>query len=176
MVALSTMEKSATRLPIAAGLNATRTVHEAGAASEARHVFAVMEKSFGSVPAKPKLVKETVPEPPAVRVKFCAAEVTPIFCVPKDKDDGLMVMVALFAAVPAPLRVAAWGLLPAVSTKVMVAVRVPVAVGWKITPMEQDALGSRAEVRQPLVLMLKSPALVPEIVTELTAIADEAPL
>lgn len=100
----------------------------------------------------------------------------PTLSEPKDREDGLMVMVALLEAVPVPLRVAACGLLPAVSTKVMVAVRVPVAVGVKMTPIEQEAFGCKLEVRHPLVLMAKSPAFVPEIVTELTAIAAEAPL
>jgi hypothetical protein len=45
-----------------------------------------------------------------------------------------------------------------------------------MTPIEQEAFGCRLEVRHPLVLMAKSPAFVPEIVTELTAIAAEAPL
>lgn len=176
MVALSTTEKSATRLPIAAGVNATFTVHEAGAVSEAGQLFAVIGKSFGSVPAMVSLVRETVPEPPAAMVKVCAAEVDPTVCEPKDSDDGLMVMVAVFAAVPVPLSVAVCGLLPAVSTNVMVAVRAPGAVGEKMTPMEQVALGCRAEVRHPLVLMVKSAVFAPEIVTELTEIADVAPL
>lgn len=69
---MSATEKSATRLPMAVGLNATLTAHEEPAVKEEPHAFAVMLKSPGSVPVKPMLVKETAPDPPAVSVNVCA--------------------------------------------------------------------------------------------------------
>ena len=57
------------------------------------------------------------------------------------------------------------GLLVAVSTKVNVAVRVPVAVGLKNTVTAQPCLEVRVLLLQPLELMLKSPGLAPDRVT-----------
>lgn len=64
------MEKSATRLAIAFGVNVTFTVQEEPACSELPQVLLEMLKSPGSMPANPKLelVNATEPEPPAATV------------------------------------------------------------------------------------------------------------
>lgn len=163
VVALSITEKRPTRLPIAVGLNATLTVHEEPAGNDEPHAFAVMLKSPGSVPVKPMLVNETVPEPPAVSVNVCALVSEPTSSDPNTSEDGFMVSVVVLAAIPVPLRATVCGLLLAVSVKVNVAVRTPMAVGVKIRSTEQAVC--RLEVRQALILMAKSAGSAPDRLT-----------
>lgn len=172
VVALSITEKRPTRLPIAVGLNATLTVHEEPAGKDEPHAFAVMLKSPGSVPVKPMLVNETVPEPPAVNVNVCALVSEPTSSDPNTSEDGFMVSVVVLAAIPVPLRATVCGLLLAVSVKVNVAVRTPMAVGVKIRSTEQAVC--RLEVRQALILMAKSGGSAPDRFTLETEIGEPA--
>ena len=69
------------------------------------------------------------------------------------------------APVPVPLNVTACGLPLALSVKLNVALRLPVADGVNFTMTEQVLPGATAVFAQPLVVMAKSPALVPPIAT-----------
>src|SRR4051812_48740945 len=74
------------------------------------------------------------------RVTVCAALVVPTSRLPKSR---LLVGVKLTAgATPVPLRLIACGLPVALSVMPMDALRVPVAVGAKVTLKSQVALGA----------------------------------
>jgi hypothetical protein len=64
-------------------------------------------------------------------------------------------------AIPVPLTLTLWGLWETLSVTVTSAVRVPVAVGWKVTVIVQ--LAPAAMVDPQLVVCAKSPGFVPEI-------------
>jgi len=78
------------------------------------------------------MVSEVVPT--FVSVTVFAALVTPIACVPKFKLVG-----ESFAAVPVPLSGTCCGLPEALSVTLTAALRVPVAVGLKVTLIVQLA-------------------------------------
>ena len=64
---------------------------------------------------------------------------------------------------PMPVRFAVWGLLVALSLTSSVALRVPVAVGVKVTLIVQVAPAARVDPQ--LFICAKSPLLVPVIAT-----------
>src|SRR5207244_1880436 len=77
--------------------------------------------------------------------------------------------------VPVPDTAAVWGLLPALSVAVNVALRVPVAVGVKVTLMMQVPLAAKVEgLRGQLLVCPKSPGLVP--VKPMLVMVNAAPL
>jgi hypothetical protein len=89
-------------------------------------------------------------------VTGCAALVVPTCCPAKLSEVGLSVA---FAEVAVPVRLAVCGLLLALSVTVRVAVRVPLAVGLKVTLIAQLAPAARLEPQ--LLVSAKSPLLVP---------------
>ena len=78
------------------------------------------------------------------------------FCLLKVRLVGDRLAVG---AAPVPDRPAVWGLLPALSVTVNVALRDPVAAGVKVTLIVQVALAAKAEGQ--LLVCPKSPELVP---------------
>lgn len=99
------------------------------AAREFPQLF-VSEKSPGSRPVIVMPVIVRVAFPALLRVNFCALLVDPTLTFPKERVLGDNVTVA---AMPVPLRDAVCGLPLALSAMLTVAVRVPVAVGLKVT-------------------------------------------
>jgi hypothetical protein len=80
----------------------------------------------------------------------------PLSCEPKARLDGDTVTAG---AVPVPPRLTDCGLFPALSVICTLAVRLPVAVGEKVTDIVQLALMAR--LAGQLLVWAKSPALVP---------------
>jgi hypothetical protein len=83
-------------------------------------------------------------------------ELLPRSCAPKLSDVGES---RTAVPVPVPLRLTVWGLLKALSTRETVAVRIPRAVGVKVTLIWQEALAA-SELPQ-FWLKLKSPLFAP---------------
>jgi hypothetical protein len=90
---------------------------------------------------------------------------------PNARVEGLAATI-LVAAIPNPERAIFCGLLLAESVIVKVAVRVPVANGWKRIVTLQLALAARLDP-QVLLKMMKSTALAPVSVTPLIEIEAE---
>jgi hypothetical protein len=81
-------------------------------------------------------------EPPVLRsVTACAALVPPTVWLGKVKEIGERLAVAA-AAAPVPVRLTVWGVLDALSLIVSVPVRLPAAVGLKVTLMVQVPLAA----------------------------------
>src|SRR5947208_1920829 len=77
-------------------------------------------------------------------------------------NDGSGEGERLGSTVPVPDTAAVWGLLPALSVTVNVALREPVAVGAKVTLMVQVPLAAKVDgLRGQLLVCPKSPGLVP---------------
>jgi hypothetical protein len=102
----------------------------------------------------PVMLKAVVPT--LVRVTVFAGLDVPIFTMPKLKLVG-----ESFAVVPIPLSVTFCGLPAALSVMLTAAVRVPLAVGLKVTLILQ--LAPAANVLPQVWVCAKSPALVPVI-------------
>jgi hypothetical protein len=100
----------------------------------------------------------TGPVPVLVRVTLCAELVVPTSWLPKVSDVGETLAVR---ETPVPLRLTVCGLPLASSLMLREALRLPVAVGVKVTLMVQLAPAA-TDVPQVL-LWAKSPALVPVI-------------
>ncbi len=112
--------------------------------------------------ATPLMVKGAVPE--LVSVTVCGALVVPTDTLPKFR---LVVDRLTRGAVPVPVRLTVWGLPLALSLIDRVALRVPAAVGVKVTLMAQFA---PAATLDPQVFVCeKSPGLVPPIAMLLIA-------
>ena len=131
--ALSVTLSTALRVPLAVGLKLTLIVQLALAASELPQVC-VWEKSVALVPviAIPVIVSEVVPT--FVSVTVFGPLVTPMATVPKLKLVG-----ESFAVVPIPLSGTCCGLPEALSVTLRAALRVPLAVGLKVTLIVQLA-------------------------------------
>jgi hypothetical protein len=127
----------------------------APAAKEVPHVW-VWAKSPGSVPlmAIPVIVRALVPT--LVKVTVCGELVVPIATVAKLRLVG-----ESFAVVPIPLRLTFCGLPAALSEMLSAAVRVPEAVGLKVTLMLQ--LAPAAKEVPHVWVWAKSAALIPTI-------------
>jgi hypothetical protein len=155
--ASSVMVMEAVLVPVAVGLNVTLIVQFAPAARLAPQVF-VCEKSPLFVPlmAMPEPLKVSVAFPVFVNVTFCEALVVP---------TGWPVNVRLAedkpttGAIPVPDNKTLCGLPPALSVMVMLAARLPVAVGLKVTLMEQFA--PAATLAPHVFVCEKSPLFVP---------------
>jgi hypothetical protein len=121
------MLKSAVRFPEAVGLNLMLIVQLAAAANKLPHVC-VCEKSLvlASEIVMAVIVNEVVAR--FVSVTVLAPLVTPMATVPKFRLVG-----ESFAVVPVPLSETFCGLPIALSVMLSAALRVPVAVGLKVT-------------------------------------------
>lgn len=151
----SATERSATRLPMADGLNETVTEQDCPALRDAEQLLAAMLKSlvplvfvpgmvlsvtpFTPTVVMPLMVSE--PEPPAVRVKVLLTAV-PTVCEPHEVLPGLIARDVVGAGVPVPVSATVCGLLLAPSLMVRDAFRVPVVVGSKSKYMAQDVEGA----------------------------------
>src|SRR5713226_757536 len=113
-------------------------------------------KLFVPLRAMLLILKEAVPV--LVSVTVCAALVIPTFWLPKLRLPGLK-LTAGANMIPVPLSAAFWGLSTALSVKVTLALRLPVAEGVKVTLMVQDAL--MASVPGQLLVWAKSVLFVP---------------
>src|SRR5256712_484762 len=119
----------------------------------------VCPKSPGLVPVKPMLVMVNAAPLGFESVTALAALVVFTLWFP---NDGSGEGERLGSNVPVPDTAAVWGLLPALSVAVNVALRVPVAVGVKVTLMVQVPLAAKVEgLRGQLLVCPKSPGLVP---------------
>lgn len=151
------MVTEAVRVPVAVGLKMTLIVQLAPAATLAPQVL-VCEKSPLFVPVMmiPEPLKVRVAFPVLDNVTFCAALVVPtgwLVKVTLDEDSPTT------GAIPVPDNETLCGLPLALSVMLTLAVRLPVAVGLKMTLMEQFA---PAATLAPQVLVCeKSPLFVP---------------
>src|SRR5947209_9374180 len=129
--ALSVRVRLALREPVAPGVKVTLMVQLAFAARLLGQLL-VWAKSPLFVPVNPMLVifRGTVP----VSVSFTAAFalVVPTFWLPKLTLVGLRLTTGI-VVVPVPLRATFWGLFSPLSVNVRLALRLPLAVGVKVT-------------------------------------------
>lgn len=135
--ALSVTFTVAVRLPVAVGAKLTEMVQLAPAPRLAGHVL-VWVKSPGLVPLRAMLLIARAVLPVFVRVTPCAALVVPTSCEPKLSLDGAR-LTAGASGTPLPDRLTLCGLPVALSATCTEAVRVPAAVGLKVTEIVQLA-------------------------------------
>ena len=136
--ALSVTDSEALRAPVAVGLNVMLIVQFAPAATLEPHVL-VSAKSplFAPVMAMPEPLIVNAAVPVFVRVTVCAVLVTLTNWFPKLR---LVVPPKLtMGAVPVPVRETVCGLPEALSAMETAALRLPVAVGLKVTLIVQLA-------------------------------------
>jgi hypothetical protein len=127
-LALSVILAAPLRVPVAEGLNVMLIVQLALAASVVPHVL-VCKKS----PLIAMLVMLRVAVPVFLRVTLWAALVVPTAWLVKVRLVADKLTAGALAAVPVPVRLIVCGLPDALSVMVTVPVRVPVAVGLKVT-------------------------------------------
>jgi hypothetical protein len=164
--ALSVIVTDALRAPEAAGVNVTLIAQFVPAAKPVPQLF-VCEKSPALVPAMPTDPIESVAPPLFVSVTVCELLVVPMFCPANVKAA---VFKPAPGTAPVPVRLTDCWLLamfPASSVIVTEAVRVPDAVGVKVTLMAQFAPAARFVAQ--LFVCEKSLALVPVIPIEVMA-------
>jgi len=155
-VALSAMLTEAVRLPLVVGSKVTLIVQFPPAATELPQVL-VSAKSPVLAPVSAMLEKLSAALPLLVRVAVSVPLLVFMDSLPKERLVGEMLAAA---TVPVPERLIVWGL-PAVALSEMLteAVRLPLAVGSKVTLIVQ--LPPAATERPQLLLWAKSPALAP---------------
>ncbi len=137
--ALSAMAMLAPRAPVADGVNVTVIEQFADAATELPQVF-VCAKSPLFVPVTPILVMESAVFPLLVSVTDCDALVAPTFWLPNAITGAERVAVA---ARPFPVSVIDCGLFGASSVITTEALRAPLALGVKVTLIEQLAFTAK---------------------------------
>jgi len=158
-LALSLTLTDAVRVPLAVGVKVTLIVHVFPAATELPQVL-IWAKSPALVPVIVILVMLKGALPVLPRLTVWAALVVPTAWLAKVRmaDDK-----PAAGAVPVPDRATVWGLPLALSLMLSEAVRLPLAVGVKVTLIVHEA-STVTEMLQVLV-SAKSPALVPVIAT-----------
>lgn len=162
-------DTAADRLPLAVGLKVTLIVQLAPAVKVLPQLF---------VWAKSPLLEPVIPIPPMVSaavpvllsVTVCGALVERTATLPKFRLVGDN---AAEATSPVPVRAAVWGLPEALSLTESVALRVPPAVGVKVTLIVQ--LPPAATDEPQLLVWEKSPLFVPvtEMLVMLSAVLPE---
>ena len=166
--------KVAVRVPDVVGAKAIEAVQVAEAARVEPQVLLVIWKSPGFAPERAMLLMVRVEAPPFVSVtafdppRLPTATYTQLRLV--GDTDALPE-----AAAPVPARATVCGLLVALSVKVSIALREPVALGVNAMLAVQLADAARL-VPQVLLEIEKSAAFVPEIATLLMVIEVERPL
>src|SRR5437868_4651428 len=158
------METVALRLPLAVGVKVTLMVQLDPAVSVLGLIGQVLvwAKSPGLVPARLMLLMVRSAVPLFLSVTVCAALVVPVFWFPKLRLVGLKLTPGAGALIPLPLRATVWGLPLALSVMLTLALRVPIAVGVKVTLMVQEAPAARVlELLGQVLVWAKSPLLVP---------------
>jgi hypothetical protein len=171
LVALSVNLRVADRAPEVEGVNVILTAQLALPARLAPQVLAEIAKSAAFVPDTEMLLIFITDPAPFVSVTDCAGLVEPTAVVAKLKLPGVTVAMGPLAA---PERATVWGLFPAESVNVRVAVRGPLAEGVNVTLTAQLALPARL-VPQVLAEIAKSAAFVPDTEMLLIFITDPAP-
>src|SRR6266581_5927541 len=162
-VALSVKIRLALRAPVVPGVTVMVIVQELPAARVlvlAGQVL-VCAKSAAFVPVSAMLLMLKDVVPLLVSVTVCAVLSIPTFWLPKFTLVGFR-LTAGAAITPVPLRATAWGLPAALSVKVRLALRAPVAPGVKVRLIVQEL--PAANVLLPLgqvLLWAKSAAFVP---------------
>jgi len=138
LVALLDTVSEPDALPVAVGVNVTDAVHEAPAASELPQVLV-------SANGDPVVIEEIAAAavPVLEIVTDCAALVDPTVSLPRDREVGEAVRVALPALVPVPDRPTVRVLLVALLATVRDPEAAPVAVGVKVTDAVHDAPAAR---------------------------------
>jgi hypothetical protein len=151
------MVSEAARAPEAEGVNDITMVHVPPAASEEPQVlFSV--KSAGLAPVRAILEMLNAMLPVLSKVTASDELVISAGSFPKARLEGETVAVVP-VLVPVPERLTLCGLPVALSVRVTAALRVPLAVGLKVTLIEQLA---PAAIELPQVLVwAKSPGFVP---------------
>src|SRR5579864_199650 len=119
-------------LPTAMGVNVTLMVQFALAATEAPQVFVCVYSELATI-----LVMVNAAVPGLVSVTVCAALGVLTVWLPNARLVGDKLAAGPDAAVPVPVRLTVCGLFAALSVKVIVPVRVPVAVGVNVTLIVQ---------------------------------------
>jgi hypothetical protein len=164
VAALSVISRFAVRLPVDPGVNTTPIVQLAPAATLAPQLL-VTAKSEALVPLDAMDVIVKAADPLLVRVTLWLALAVPMFWPPKAR--AVVDSATAGAATPVPLSATAWGEVGALSAMVTLAVRFPAIVGVNITVTVQVPAGAMLLPTQVFVL-LKSPGLVPVMLTALT--------
>lgn len=124
----------------------------------------VIVKSPALAPLMDLPVIAMADEPLFLRETMRELLVWPTTMLPKPTFDGLAVAVPTVRLAPTPERATVWGLFAALSLKLRVAVRVPVAVGAKAMLTVQLDEAARVEP-QVLESCTKSAGSAPSIVT-----------
>jgi hypothetical protein len=157
--ALSLKVKVAERAPATWGRNVTLTVQVDPAVSVVPQVFEGMAKSAALVPVIAMLLMLRVEVPVFLNVTVCAEDVVRVTVTGKvievTERDAM-------GPVPLPVSETDCGLPEALSVNRRLPLRVPVAVGLKVTFTVQLALIASGEVQ--LLVCAKSPGFVPAIV------------
>ena len=130
-LALSLKESVAVRPALAAGVKVTLMAQVLpGATVTPMQVSTLLPKSPAFAPISPTLVIARLAVPLLVTVSVCAALVAPTSWLPKSR---LVAEGAKAGAMPVPVRCTVWGLTAALSVNTTEAVRVPMALGVKVT-------------------------------------------
>jgi hypothetical protein len=166
-LALSVTVKVAVRVPPAVGLNVTLMVQLELAASELPQLLD-WAKSPLLVPVTAMLEMLSAAPPEFVSVTGWAALAVPTFWLLNVSEAGES---AAVAAAPVPVRLAVCGLFVVLSETANVAVRVPRAVGVKVTLIVHVAPAARLEPQ--LFVWAKSVLLVPVMAMLLIVIEPE---
>ena len=156
------------------GLNTTLAEQLAEAARDVPHVLLLMAKSLAFVPPIVTLLMVTDDFVVFVNVADCAALVDPTAVLGKLREVGDAVTLPLDVLPPVPDSATVCGLFEAVSETVRVAARVPVVLGLNATDTLQLADAARLDP-QVLLVIVKSPGLVPVTATLLMVIDEVVP-
>jgi hypothetical protein len=132
--ASSAMLTAALRLPTVVGVNVTLTWQEWFGARVRPQLF-FCAKSLASVPVRTMFESVNVAAPVFVSVVICGELVVKSVCGPKVKLAGIR---ETAGAVPVPARPTVWGLPGASSAMLTAALRLPVAMGVKVTLTWQE--------------------------------------
>jgi hypothetical protein len=156
--ALSVMLTLPLRVPMAVGRNVTLRLQLPFTARVAglKGQLCVSLKSPAFAPPTTRLVILKGALPPFVSVTPCAGL---LLFTSWPLNVSMVGASPTAAAIPLPLTPAVWGLLPALSVTVRLALRVPVALGVKVTLIVQ--LEPAATLAPQLLVWPKSPALAP---------------
>ena len=142
---LLVMVQLAERAPDAVGLKTMLAVQLAEAARVDPQLVEETAKSEALVPVMPALLRLMELEEPFVTVMVCALLDEPVATLPNDKVVGARVTLPDDPPVPTPESATCCGLLPALSVKLRVAVRVPETVGLNRIVTVQLAEAARVE-------------------------------
>jgi hypothetical protein len=134
---LSTTARVADALPAAAGVKVTPMLQEPPALRLLPQVLAAIVKAEALVPpiAMEVIGRDAVPA--LANVKVCDVLVDPTVTLPKDALVGVSAAWGAVALAPVPLNEAVWGEPAASSATVTAALKLPAAVGAKVTEMVQ---------------------------------------